>query len=80
MRKQWIPGHFSLRLRGLGTRLAILLLQIYGHLMSFENQKWSENAPEGSKIQKFSGGDAPRPPPPPPPLQSALSCAVPSLP
>ena len=22
MRKQWIPGHFSLRPRGLGTRLA----------------------------------------------------------
>ena len=21
MRKQWIPGHFSLRIRGLGTRL-----------------------------------------------------------
>ena len=35
--------------------------------MSFENQKWSENAPEviseGLKFKKFlGGGDAPRPP------------------
>ena len=43
------------------TKTAILLLflfhvHVYGHLMSFENQQWSENAPkvisEGLKLKK----------------------------
>ena len=37
----------------------LLLFHIYGHLMSFENQKWPENSPEviseGLKFKIFGG-------------------------
>ena len=58
----------------LNAILLLFLFHVYGHLMSFENQKWSENAPEviseGLKFKIFleggggggGGGHAPRPP------------------
>ena len=36
MRKQWIPGHFSLQIRGLGTRLLNIHLKNYKKSLSYQ--------------------------------------------
>ena len=52
MRKQWIPGHFSLLPRGLGTRLGEGVLHHIGMCEEENAQMWVNEEEEGVHVGK----------------------------